>query len=111
MEFLKRMEEKIFEKFDYELQTKKDVEIRVSQYLEEKFNMIKLELQRESKTRYDSIESLEYYFEKELPKIQESFKQEQNERDESDNTNLVRLNEECQKYKNINLLTFIGSIR
>ena len=97
MDFLRKMEEKIFEKFDFELQSKKDVEIRVSQYLEEKFNLIKTELQRESRTRYENIENLEFYFEKELPKIQESFKQEQNERDESDNNNLLKLNEECQK--------------
>ena len=97
MEFLKKMEEKIFEKFDHELQTKKDLEINVSQHLEDRFNNIKFDLQKESKQRYDNIENLEYYFERELPKIQEGFKQEQNERDENDNNNLNKLNEEFQK--------------
>ena len=54
-------------------------------------------MQKESKTRYDSIENLEYYFEKELPKIQEAFKVEQNEREESDTNILVKLNDEIQK--------------
>jgi hypothetical protein len=63
MEFLQKMEEKIFEKFDFELSSKKDTEIKVAQYLEEKFNVIKGELQKESKTRYENIENLEYYFE------------------------------------------------
>ena len=63
MEFLKKMEEKIFEKFDFELSCKKEIEIKISFNLEEKFNLIKSDLQKESKTRYDSIENLEYYFE------------------------------------------------
>ena len=57
------MEEKIFEKFDFELSSKKETEVKVAQYLEEKFNVIKGELQKESKTRYENIENLEYYFE------------------------------------------------
>lgn len=97
MEFLKKMEEKIFEKFDYELSCKREIEIKISNHLEEKFNVIKSDLQKESKTRYDSIENLEYYFEKELPKIQEAFKVEQNEREESDTNILIKLNEEIQK--------------
>ena len=83
MEFLKKMEEKIFDKFNTELQNKKDLESNVSQKLEERFNQVKVELQKESKTRYDHIENLEYYFERELPKIQEGFKQEQAEREEN----------------------------
>lgn len=63
MEFLKKMEEKIFEKFDFELACKKEIEVKISNHLEEKFNIIKSDLQKESKTRYDSIENLEYYFE------------------------------------------------
>jgi len=101
MDFLKKMEVKIFEKFDFELNSKKELEIKVSSYLEEKFNIIKNELQKESKQRFDSIENLEVYFEKELPKIQEGFKQEQNERDENDNNNVLRLNEESQKINSL----------
>ena len=51
MDFLKKMEEKIFEKFDFELKSKKELESRVSKYLEEKFNLIKGDLQKESKNR------------------------------------------------------------
>ena len=49
MDFLKKMEEKVFEKFDYELRSKKEAESRVAKYLEEKFSLIKAELQKESK--------------------------------------------------------------
>jgi hypothetical protein len=97
MEFMKKMEEKIFEKFDAELNAKREIEVRLSQYLEEKFNYVKSELQKESKSRYDAIENLEFYFEKELPKIQEAFKGEQIEREEFDTNNIIRLNDEVQK--------------
>ena len=79
MDFMKKMEEKIFEKFDAELQAKKEIEVKVAQYLEEKFNVVKNELQNQSKTRYDSIENLENYFEKELPKIQTGYREETQE--------------------------------
>lgn len=101
MDFLKKMEEKIFEKFDFELSSKKELEGKVSKYLEEKFSLIKVELQKESKQRFESIENLEFYFEKELPKIQEGFKQEQTERDEYDNNNVLRLNEESQRINSL----------
>jgi hypothetical protein len=101
MEFLKKLEEQIFEKFNTELQNKKELETNVSQKLEDKFNQVKVELQRESKTRYDHIENLEYYFERELPKIQEGFKQEQAEREENDNNNHNKLNDEFQKINSL----------
>lgn len=101
MGFLKKMEEKIFEKFDIELLSKRELESRVTKYLEDKFNIVKLELQKESKQRFESIENLEYYFEKELPKIQDGFKQEQIERDENDNSNVLRLNEESQRINSL----------
>ena len=47
MEFLKKMEEKIFEKFDFELSCKREIEIKISNHLEEKFNIIKSDLQKE----------------------------------------------------------------
>ena len=42
------------------------------------------------------IKTISFYFEKELPKIQEGFKIEQNEREENDNANLTKLNEEIK---------------
>jgi len=98
MEFMKKMEDKIFEKFDAEFNAKREIEIKLSQYLEEKFNFVKTDLQGESKTRYEAIENLEFYFEKELPKIQEAFKSEQMEREDYDNGSIIRMNEEVQKY-------------
>ena len=93
--------QKIFEKFDSELNAKKDIEIKVSQYLEEKFNSIGLELQNQSKIRYDAVDNLENYFEKELPKIQSGFKIEQNEREDGDNNILIKLSDEAAKVDGI----------
>ena len=101
IEFMKKMEDKIFEKFDNELNAKKDIELKVTGYLEEKFNAIKNEIQIQSKTRYDAIESLENYFEKELPKMQTGLKMEQNEREDNDNAIMQRLGDEVQKLGNI----------
>ena len=97
MEFMKKMEDKIFEKFDSELNAKKNIEQTVTSYLEEKFNIVKNEIQNQSKIRYDSIENLEQYFESELPKMQTHLKMEQNIREENDNNTVERLNEEIQK--------------
>ena len=74
MDFMTKMEEKIFEKFDSELSAKKDIEAKIAQYLEEKFNMMWADLQNQSKIKYDAVENLGKYFEKELPKIQSGFK-------------------------------------
>ena len=101
MDFMQKMEDKIFEKFDSELSAKKDIEVKVAQYLEEKFNIIGAELQNQSKIRYDAVENLENYFEKELPKIQSGFKIEQNEREDGDNNILIKLSDEAAKVDNI----------
>ncbi len=97
MDYMKRMEEKIFEKFDSELTAKKEFEYTTSNLLEEKINIVKQELQNVSKTRYDLVENLEFYFEKEIPKIQDALKTVQMEREESDNNSLISLRDEIQK--------------
>ena len=102
MDFMQKMEDKIFEKFDSELSAKKEIEVKVAQYLEEKFNNIGLELQNQSKIRYDAVENLENYFEKELPKIQSGFKIEQNEREDGDNNILIKLSDYFTKYPTYN---------
>lgn len=101
MDFMQKMEDKIFEKFDSELSAKKEIEVKVAQYLEDKFNTIGAELQSQSKIRYDAVENLENYFEKELPKIQSGFKIEQNEREDGDNNILMKLSDEAAKVDGI----------
>ena len=87
----------VFEKLNNELNAKKNIEQNVTSYLDEKFNIVKNEIQNQSKIRYDSIENLEQYFESELPKMQTNLKMEQNIREENDNNNVLRLNDEIQK--------------
>ena len=101
MDFMTKMEEKIFEKFDSELSAKKDIEAKIAQYLEEKFNMIGVDLQNQSKIKYDAVENLGKYFEKELPKIQSGFKIKQNEREDGDNNILIKLSDEAAKVDGI----------
>ena len=101
MDFMTKMEEKIFEKFDSELSAKKDIEAKIAQYLEVKFNMIGVDLQNQSKIKYDAVENLGKYFEKELPKIQSGFKIKQNEREDSDNNILIELSDEAAKVDGI----------
>ena len=101
MDFMQKMEDKIFEKFDSELSAKKEIEVKVAQYLEDKFNTIGAELQSQSKIRYDAVENLENYFEKEWPKIQSGFKIEQNEREDGDSNILIKLSDEAAKVDGI----------
>ena len=84
MDFMKKMEDKIFDKFDNELNAKKNIEQTVTSYLEEKFNIVKNEIQNQSKIRYDSIENLEQYFESELPKMQTNLKMEQTKKKQNE---------------------------
>jgi len=98
MEYMKKMEEKIFEKFDSELNSKRDLECKASHYLEEKINLVKNDLQTQSKTRFEMIENLEYYFEAEIPKIQEAYNFIHNEREQNDNIAINNLKDELQKY-------------
>lgn len=97
LDFMKKMEEKIFTKFDAELNAKKEIEVKVAQYMEDKFVAIKNEVQNQSKIRFDAVENLENYFEKELPKIQTGLKTEQNEREENDNAILMKLSDSVAK--------------
>ena len=101
IEFMKKMEEKIFEKFDNELNAKREIEAKVSNYLNDKITEIKGEIENQSKIRYESIENLENYLEKELPKMQGELKSEQNEREESDDSIIQKLSEEVQKTGNV----------
>ena len=57
MDFMQRMKEKIFEKFDSVLNAKKYIEIKVSQYFKEKFNQD--QNFRINKIRYDTVQNLE----------------------------------------------------
>ena len=63
--------------------------------------MIGADLQNQSKIKYDAVENLGKYFEKELPKIQSGFKIKQNEREDGDNNILIKLSDEAAKVDGI----------
>lgn len=58
---------------------------------------MKVEIAKESRNRYDSIESLKNYLENDIPKLQGMLKFEQSEREEADNSILTKSTEESQK--------------
>jgi len=58
---------------------------------------MRAEIQKESKVRYESIEHLESCLENDFPKLQEEIRTESNDREETDNVILRKVNEETQQ--------------
>lgn len=82
--YIRMLEFKIMERFETETAERKEGERGLILYIDEKFNILKNELSKESKNRNDSIENFTFYLESEIPKIVEQMKNEQGEREESD---------------------------
>ena len=62
--------------------------------IEDKFSVLKNEISRESRNRYESIENLKTYLENDIPKLNETIKLEQDNREENDDVLLNKTNEE-----------------
>jgi hypothetical protein len=69
--------------------------------IDERYNFLVNELNKESKNRNESLENFHRIIEMDIPKIQESLKEEQTEMIDSDNTISMRVNEETQKLLNL----------
>ncbi len=61
--FVKILETKINERFNQESEIRKEIERKFSSIIEDKFNSLKIEISRESRNRYESIENLKTYLE------------------------------------------------
>ena len=61
--FIKILEQKIFERFDQESQIRKEIERRLFSLIEDKFGALRIEISKESKNRFESIENLKNYLE------------------------------------------------
>lgn len=92
--YIKVLENKIFERFDQESQIRKEIEKKLFALIEDRFNGLKIEISKESRNRYESIENLKNYLENDVPKLQGLLKFEQSEREENDNQILKKTNEE-----------------
>jgi hypothetical protein len=69
--------------------------------IDERYNFLIHELNKEGKNRNESLDNFHKIIEMDIPKIQESLKEEQNEMIESDNNISLRVNEETQKLINL----------
>ena len=49
---------------------RKEIERRFSLLIDDKFNVLKIEISKESKNRYECIENLKTYLENDFPKLQ-----------------------------------------
>lgn len=62
-QYVKVLEAKINERFNQEAEIRKEIERRFSALIDDKFNAIKIEISKESRNRYESIENLKTYLE------------------------------------------------
>jgi len=99
-QYIKLLENKIFDRFQQEGEIRKDIERRFSTLIEDKYNALKIEISKESRNRFESIENLKSYLENDIPKLQGLVKFEQNERIENDNVTLKKVQEEVAKLQN-----------
>ena len=61
--YVKVLETKINERFNQEAEIRKEIERRFTALIDDKFNAIKIEISKESRNRYESIENLKTYLE------------------------------------------------
>jgi hypothetical protein len=61
--YIKVLETKINERFNQECDIRKEIERKFSTMIDDKFNALKIEISKESRNRYESIENLKVYLE------------------------------------------------
>jgi hypothetical protein len=60
---MKILETKIFDRFQQESELRKEIERKFSMLIDDKYNSLKMEISKESRNRYESIENLKNYLE------------------------------------------------
>lgn len=65
--------------------------------IDDKFNILKNEISKESRNRYESIENLKSYLENDVPQLNEMIKSEQERRMEGDEIISRKVTEDIQK--------------
>jgi hypothetical protein len=101
MNYLHSLEEKVIEKFEQEAKARKEMERKAILMIEERYNFLQNELNKEVKNRNESLENFHRIIESDIPKIQDNLKEEQNEMVESDNALSIRINEETTRLVNL----------
>lgn len=96
--YIKLLEQKIMERFNQETQIREEIGKKLFTIIEDKFSALKVEISKESRNRYESIENLKSYLENDVPKLNEMIKAEQERREEGDEVILKKSGDEVQKY-------------
>jgi glutamyl-tRNA reductase len=69
--------------------------------IDERYNFLVNELNKESKNRNESLENFHRIIETDIPKIQEGLKEEQTDMVDNDNEISIRINDETQRLVNL----------
>lgn len=83
-QFLSQLEFKLMQRFEAEATERKNMEQRLTNQIDDRYNVLKNELTKEEKNRNESVENFKFYLETEVPKIVEQMKNEQSDREEGD---------------------------
>jgi hypothetical protein len=97
MQYLHALEEKIVERFEQEAKLRKEMERKAILLIDERYNYLMNELNKEAKNRNESLENFHKIIESDIPKLQESLKEEQGEMMENDNSVMNRIIEETSR--------------
>ena len=105
--YVKVLETKINERFNQEAEIRKEIERRFTALIDDKFNAIKIEISKESRNRYESIENLKTYLEvlqlfyisyqNDVPKLQGLVKYAQGEREVNDENILRKVTDDVAR--------------
>jgi hypothetical protein len=61
--YMKILESKIYDRFQQESELRKEIERKFTMLIDDKYNTLKMEISKESRNRYESIEALKNYLE------------------------------------------------
>lgn len=61
--YIKVLESKIYDRFQQESDLRKEIERKFTMLVDDKYNILKMEISKESRNRYESIEALKAYLE------------------------------------------------
>ncbi len=101
--YIKLLEQKIFERFNQETRIREEIGKKLLTIIDDKFNALKVEISKESRNRYESIENLKGFLENDIPKLQEFIKSEGERREEGDDAILAKVTDDTNRQISINV--------
>ena len=101
MQYISNLEAKIMQKFNNENVERQNMEQRLYNQIDDRFNILRNELAIEEKNSNESIENLKLYLETEVPKIVEQMQNEQRDREEVDNLINKMIDDEYNRLMNM----------